>query len=146
MNYKVRRKIMVTIQKAKESRNLFMLLNNSGVYRDRIKLIRERAQLFQKLQVELTNVLKSTVGKEKRISPERYKTSFYNVELLNTSISQKRFYNLMKYGDHNCLSALKLISKEKNIPTSINKIMTQMIPEMSNPQNIGNARFIPEIT
>ena len=85
MNYKVRRNIKVIIQKAKESRNLFMTLNNSGGYRDRIKLIRERAQLFQKLQYELTHILKTNLGKDKKVSLERCKTSFYNEDLLQDS-------------------------------------------------------------
>ena len=142
MNYKVRRNIKVIIQKAKESRNLFMTLNNSGAYRDRIKLIRERAQFFQKLQYELTSILKTKIGQEKKVSLERHKTSFYNINLLQNTVSQKTFYNIIEEGDSNCLSILKDTLKEKNIPKSINRVITNLIENIST-TSLNKVRFIP---
>lgn len=144
MNYKVRRNIKVIIQKAKESRNLFMTLNNSGSYRDRIKLIRERAQFFQKLQYELTRILKTNLGKDKKVSLERYKTSFYNEDLLLDTVSQKTFYCVIQEGDSNCLSILKETLKEKNIPKSIDRIINNLIENISSTKNVNKVRFVPE--
>ena len=144
MNYKVRRNIKVIIQKAKESRNLFMTLNNSGSYRDRIKLIRERAQFFQKLQYELTRILKTNLGKDKKVSLERYKTSFYNEDLLLDTVSQKTFYSVIQQGDSNCLSILKETLKEKNIPKSIDRIINNLIENISSTKNVNKVRFVPE--
>ena len=144
MNYKVRRNIKVIIQKAKESRNLFMTLNNSGSYRDRIKLIRERAQFFQKLQYELTRILKTNLGKDKKVSLERYKTSFYNEDLLLDTVTQKTFYSVIQQGDSNCLSILKETLKEKNIPKSIDRIINNLIENISSTKNVNKVRFVPE--
>ena len=144
MNYKVRRNIKVIIQKAKESRNLFMTLNNSGSYRDRIKLIRERAQFFQKLQYELTRIVKTNLGKDKKVSLERSKTSFYNEDLLLDTVTQKTFYSVIQQGDSNCLSILKETLKEKNIPKSIDRIINNLIENISSTKNVNKVRFVPE--